>query len=459
MSNFQNTPGQGIPNELNFQLPTSMVASRKFELRVQPYGQSNFNTAGQAIRIVLPQMQRTLYNFQTAYLMATISLTHAGIAGTDMSYLLGSWYSLFSRQVIRSGSGYVLETIENPGQLVNAVTSMTMSAPERIALNNTFGFSNLSGYSNLGVKINVDTTATDIGGAAGDERNFSFAIPLIGVLNNSKLWPAWNAGDLEIELTINDISRYIASVTANTVTAFTLNNVEFVTECLELAPESYNMVMAQNPNQVVLKTQTYTYGSSSLPAAQGAGTIDIPFQIKVNSLKQIIWYSQPIDAAEKTYAGVNPNLENWQFIVNGISYPQRPVQAKFPSEAFMQNQKSFGSVYSSNHPGGASRTEFNTASTVYGIPSLHRPYNSTVSVAALETQARANKWFQCLDLETINSNKESLYNGISTNGTTSTLRLNISANLANVVHNIHYWSSQDVMVVMDLVSGITSVVV
>jgi hypothetical protein len=459
MSSQINTP-IGIPSELNFGLPSSMLPSRKFELRVQPYGQSTFNTAGQALRVVLPQMQRTLYNFQTAYLMGTISFTHAGLAGTDMSYLLGSWYSLFSRQVVRAGSGYVLETIDNPGQLVNAITSMTMSAPERASLNNTFGFSNLATNNNLGVKINADTAATDIGGATGDEKNFSFAIPLIGILNNSKLFPAW-VGDMEIELTLADISRFIASITANSVTAFTLNNVEFVTECLELSPESYNMVMAQNPDKVVLKTQTYTYGSSSLPASQGAGSVDIPFQIKVNSMKQLIWYAQPSDAIEKTYSGVNPNLENWQFIVNGISYPQRPVQAKYPSEAFMQNQKSFGSVYSTSHPGGATRNEFNTASTAYNL--YHRPYfAATLSGGILlyqNIETRANKWFQCLDLETINSNKESLYSGISTNGTTSTLRLNIAATLAAQVHNIHYWSCQDVMVVMDLMSGITSVVV
>lgn len=452
MSSQISTP-IGIPAELNFSLPSSMVPSRKFELRVQPYGQSTFNSAGQAIRITLPQMSRTLYNFQTAYLFATVSMTHAGAAGVDMSYVLGSWYSLFTRQVIRAGSGYVLETIDNPGQLVNAITSMTMNASEKVSLNNSFGFNGNDGYLNIGVKINVDTDANGIGGAAANENYFTFALPLIGILNNSKLWPAWNSGDMEIELTLADISKYIASLTGNSVTAVSLNNVEFVVECLELAPEAYNMIMAQNPTQVVLKTQTYTYGSSSLPAQQGAGSIDIPFQIKVNSLKQLVWYSQPSTAAEKTFAGVNPNLDNWNFIVNGISYPQRPVQAKYPAEAFLQNQKSFGSVYSNTHSGGATRQEFNTASTAYN--NFHRPFNTAVN----QLEQRANKWYQCLDLETINTNKESLYSGISTNGTTSTIRLNIASQLADAVHNIHYWSCQDVMVVMDMASGITSVVV
>ncbi len=454
MSNQITTP-IGIPSELNFALPSSMVPSRKFELRVQPYGQSTFTSSGQAIRLTLPQMSRTLYNFQTAYIFATISFSVPGtaVANTDACYLLGSWYSLFSRQVVRAGSGYVLETIENPGLLVNAITSMTMNSAEKIALNNSFGFNNSSGYLNIGVKINADTNAYDIGGADTNEKYFTFALPLIGILNSTKLFPAWNNGDLEIELTLADISKYIAALTALGVNGFTLSNVEFVCECLELAPEAYNMVMSQNAGQVVLKSQSYTYGSSSIPAQQNSGTLDIPFQIKVNSLKQLIWYSQPSDAAEKTIAGVNPNLENWNFVVNGISYPQRPVQAKYPAEAFLQNQKSFGSVYSPSHSGGATRTEFNTASTAYNL--YYRPYNNLVS----NLESRANKWYQCLDLETMNSNKESLYSGISTNGTTSTLRLNISSQITNVVHNVHYWSCQDVMIVMDMNAGITSVVV
>ena len=455
MSSQISTP-IGIPSELNFSLPSSMVPSRKFELRVQPYGQSTFNSAGQAIRITLPQMSRTLYNFQTGYLFGTVLFTQTGgNINTDPSYLLGSWYSMFSRQVVRAGSGYVLETIDRPGLLVNAVSSMTMNSSEKIALNNSFGFSNQSGFLNIGPKLNVVSAIGNGIANGGAELSFTFAIPLIGILNNAKLWPAWNSGDLEIELTLDNVANYIAATTANTITAVSISNVEFVCECLELAPEAYNMIMTQNPSQVVLKTQTYTYGSSSLPAQQGVGSIDIPFQIKVNSLKQLIWYSQPSNAADESFGGVNPNLDNWNFIVNGISYPQRPVQAKYPAEAFMQNQKSFGSIYSTSHSGSSTRTEFNTASTAYNA--FYRPYLTNAAVADLET--RANKWYQCLDLETINSNKESLYSGISTNGTTSTIRLNIAAQLANFVHNIHYWSCQDVMVVMDIASGITSVVV
>lgn len=450
----QVTSAIGVPSELNWTLPSSMLPSRKFETRIQPFGQSTFNQSGQSLRLVLPQLQRSVYNFQTGYLFGTISFTQTGgVVNTDNSFLLGSWYSLFSRQVVRAGSGYVLETIDNPGQLVNAISSMTMSPAEKLTLNNSFGFNPELPYSNVGVQMNITPI---VGPANSNELNFSFAIPLIGILNNTKMVPSW-VGDLEIELTLASLTSYIASASqANTITAFNLSNVEYVVETIELSPESYNMLLSQNPEKVILKTQTYSYGSSALAPGQGQGTIDIPFQIKVNSLKQLIWYSSPtgtVPSIDKNYGGVNPNLNSWQFICNSTSYPMQPVKARFPAEAFLQNQKSFGSVYSTNHSGCQTRKHFNVAYSTYN--NYHRKYSDEYAEIA-----DGNKWFQCLDLEVINQDKQNLYSGVTTNGTSATIRLNIDTALpAGVGANIHYWSCQDVMIVMDMVSGITSVVV
>lgn len=449
-----NTP-IGVPNEINFSLPSSMLPSRKFEYRVAPNGQSLFTQSNQTIRFTLSQMQRTLYNMQTAYVLGSINFNPgAGVAGTDVHHLLGSWYSLFSRQVIRTSQGRVLETIENPGLLANMITNVTMNNAERRALNNAFGFDDSTANTNAGVRIYGKDTKDadlDIGGELNNELNFTFAIPLIGILNISKFYPAW-FGDLEIELTLAPLSNFTVR-TAGTVdlTGYTVSDVEFCVEALELSPESYQMILANNPGQVVLKTQSYSYGNGSLEGGK-TGAADINFQIKCNSLKQILWYAQPTDACEKTYAGVCPNLENWNFICNGISYPQRPVAAKFPAEAYLQNMKSFGSVYSSNHSGCLTRNEFNVASS--SDTKFYRKYNTDVT----KILTKANKWYQILDLETINSNKESLYTGISTSSTSSMLRLNLNRALAAVTHNIHYFACFDVMITMDMATNIVDVV-
>lgn len=442
----------GIPQELNFDLPSSMLPSRKYEYRVNPYGQAQF-TPGQTIQLVIPQTQRTFANFQTHYITGRVVFTHAGVVNTDASYVLGSWYSLFNRQVVRTSGGYVLETIEQPGRLFNMVTSCVLNFTERQALGLSIGFDgefHLYGRANnIGVKINENSIASGTGNTTNLVHNF--AIPLIGILNMAKFFPLWN-GDLIIELTLDQLTNYIRSLTSNTVTSVTLTDIEYVCEFLELSNESYAMVMQRFPGQVSIKSQSYSYGSASIPS--GGGAIDIPFQIKVQSLKQLFWYANISNAIDGAYGGVNPNLDNWQFIVNGTSYPQRPVQVKYPAEAYMQISKAFGSVYSNSHSGQFQRSNFRVGQTAYN--EFYAAYNTTVNGSNLENDS--NKFYQVLDLESINANKESLYSGISTNGQTSTIRLSrLAATTANM--SLDYWSCHDVVIVMDMQSGITSVIV
>ena len=67
-------------------------------------------------------------------------------------------------------------------------------------------------------------------------------------------------------------------------------------------------------------------------------------------------------------------------------------------------------------------------------------------------QTIGNKFYLSIDTEIINTNKDSLYNGIQT-GVNSTIRLNIADSFtANVTC---YWCCYDVLLEMDFVSGIT----
>ena len=78
----------------------------------------------------------------------------------------------------------------------------------------------------------------------------------------------------------------------------------------------------------------------------------------------------------------------------------------------MQNQKSFGSLYSTSHCGSASKYNFAKASTASGE---YFAYNAKPTTYANNlVDSNAHKCYQALDLEIINSLKETLYTGIST---------------------------------------------
>ena len=444
MSN-QMTP-VGVPSELVFNLPASMLDSRKIEQRIQPYSQSTYNTAGQIAKFTIPQTDRTLLNGQTMYVTGQIDFANLGTAGTNVYQMLGSFYSLFSRQVINA-NGTVLETIERPGELLNMLINMTMNQAEKEAQSNSLG-SNY--FGNIGdVYINT-ATAEEYIGSSGDNKTLTFAFPIIGIFDASKYVPMWNT-NIDVELTVNAISNFLVCTkgTFATGATFTLSNLELVFDSIELSPESFNMVMANYPQKIVVKTNSYLAGNSV--SFTGGGAQDIPINARLSSLKQLFFYFNQIGAsgtacADKTFGGINPNGQDVVFITNGKYYPQRPVKLTNPSEVYMQIQKSFGSIKTYSHSGSINKKEIcrrETGNALYGA--------TITDPAAL--LAGGNKFYLAIDTEIINTNKDSLYNGIQT-GVNSNIRLNIQNSMtASVI--CYYWCCYDVLLEMDFLSGIT----
>jgi hypothetical protein len=360
--------------------------------------------------------------------------------------MLGSFYSLFSRQVINA-NGTVLETIERPGELINMLVNMTMNQSEKEAQSNSMG---TNFYGNIGdVKINSNTTADQVGGS-GNNNTLSFAFPVIGIFDATKYIPMWNT-NIDVELTVNAITNFLVATAGafSATAAFTLSNLELVFDSIELSPESFAMVMANYPQKVVIKTNSYLAGSST--SFSGSGAQDIPINARLSSLKQLFFYFNQIgDAntacADKTFGGVNPNGQDVVFITNGKYYPQRPIKLTNPSEVYMQIQKSFGSIKTYSHSGSILKQDLcrrEAANSLYAVTIKDPTVLST----------NGNKFYLAIDTEIINTNKDSLYNGIQT-GVNSTIRLNIANSLtASMV--CYYWCCYDVLLEMDFLSGIT----
>ena len=440
----------GFPEELNFQQLKSMYPSRKTEYRKAPMNAQSFSNATQDIQLVLNKMENTFYDPNTLTVNFTVDYTgvSAGAVGTDATFLLGYAYSHFSRQVVRPVSGQPIETIDNPSLIANAILNMTMDSYEKVSLSTTLGFNAIEAFTNLGAIIENSTYAL----------TQSYSLPLIGCLNCAKLIPAFIT-DIEIDLTLNASANFLSSVTtlANAnPTGYTIRNVELVCEAITLEDSGMQQILAMFPGAFKLKTQSYLYGSSSLAASSGVGTYDITYSHSLNSLKQFIWWSSPSDVWEKNYAGVNPNCDSWQLLIGSTAYPQQLVKSSRPSECFMQNQKSFGSLYSTSHCGSASKFNFAKASTASGE---YFAYNvKPTTYASYLIDSNAHKWYQALDLEIINSLKETLYTGISTKGSTNTLRLNVGRQLAAVSHSVQYYSCFDMILEFDYANQIITAI-
>lgn len=447
MSN-QMTP-VGVPSELVFSLPASMLDSRKIEQRIQPYSQSTYNTAGQVAKFTIPQTDRTLISGQTMYITGQVDFANLGAVDTNTYAILGTYYSMFSRQVVNA-NGTVLETIERPGELVNMLVNLTMNSAEKISQSNSMGtaFHGIETDATGNIGLIINRAAVDV---PNGYLSLTFALPVIGVFDANKYVPMWNS-NIDLELTINALSNWLSIVagTFSNTASFSLSNLELVFDSIELSPESFAMVMANYPQKIVIKTQSYLAGNST--SFTGAGAQDIPINARLSSLKQLFFYFNQVGTtavntcADQTFGGVNPNGQDVVFITNGKYYPQRPIKLTNPSEVYMQIQKAFGSIKTYSHSGGIGKAELcrrQSANSLYVTP--------VVSKTDLDNYG--NKFYLAIDTEIINTNKDSLYNGIQT-GVNSTIRLNIAESLTHPM-TCYYWCCYDVLLEMDFLSGIT----
>lgn len=449
-----------LPVELDFSLPASLPDNKSYEMRVQPTNGATFNTPGGIIQISLPLLQRSFYESSTMYLTGRITCTAAVAASTNTTRIFcnpAGIYGAFSRLTVRTAGGNTLDDIQNPGIIANMLLKAGLTNSERITCANTMLLNERQDTSNLGLSFNWASQA-------GQLLALDFAMPMIGLLNMVKYLPAYGS-ELIIELTLNSLLNFapVADGSGNALTGFSFTNLELVSQVLEFAPMAFNQIQQRYPDAITLKTETYSYGASQL-AAQSVGTVDIPFNIRVASLKRLFMACSPATVAEGVgYGSVCPNANSISFVSNGMSYPQRPVQCQRPAECYAQWQKAFGGLYSADKSGAIGINGWRRASTAY-VTDVYAAFTAAPSAATADKSsailAAPNAWYFVLDLEALSAHKEALYNGINTTGSSSNyIRIDIGTALANTPHTVSYFSCHDVLLKFDFVTGqVTSIV-
>lgn len=450
-----------LPSELDFSLPASLPDNKSYEIRTQPTNGASFvsTTGGAVIQMSLPLLQRSFYESNTMYLTGRItvasSLAAGAAAATDIFLNPAGIYGAFSRLTVRAANGNTLDDIQQPGYVANMLLKAGLTFSERISCANTMLLGETA--ANLGLSFNLANTP-------GRVKTLDFCMPMIGLLNMTNYLPAYGT-ELIIELTLASVTAFapVVNGASATVDSMTFTNLELVSQVLEFSPSAFQIVQAQYPDKIVLKSETYSFGSSTI-AGSTTGTVDIPFNIRVNSLKRLLMACSPSTAIEGVgYGSVCPNANGIQFVSNGIQYPQRAVQCSRPAEVYGQFQKAFGGLYSADKTGSITINGFRRASTAYvaEVYGAFTPAPTAVTVnKGADALAGPNSWYFILDLEALSNHKNSLYGGINTTGSSANyLRLDIQTALAAVPHTVSYFSCHDVLLNIDLVSGIVSTVV
>ena len=448
----------GIPEELTYEQLSRMYPSTKTEYRKQPINGGNPFTSGD-IQLRINKMARSFLNPATLCVNFRVrqrfTFTTAPAAGANRITILGNALSFFSQQVVRSTGGQWQDTISNPGLISNTIMNLTTSPVEKEGMisfgydSNTWG----GGFSNCGDYVeNASTTAN-----ANEDVFRSYSIPLLGVLNNNKLIPLF-VDEHEINLTINTQDKFIVTFLGTagaTYGGFQIDEVEIVGDVLTLDDAGFNELAKLYPSGMSIKTESYLYGTSSIPSS-GNGSYDITYSHGVNSLKKFIWWASPADQWELLYGGVNPNLQSWQLMIGSTAYPQIACKSYSLGEVFYQNQKSFGSFYSTGHCGSVDRSSMAKCSKK-GTSKFTLEFNNFTSTKPTKdnstSSANSNKYYNSLDVELINQLKNNLYSGISTKGTSNLFRINVGEVLEAKVHTITFYSVYDAVLTYDWVNG------
>jgi hypothetical protein len=461
---------EALPSEVVFELPNSLVPHRTYEYRANPSNANTFTTEGATIQFTLPKLDRSFYQANTIYIRGRLALTLVGTASTDvtdpnLSFTSAGAYSLFSRQVVRTGSGQTLETIQNPAIISNIQMAYGLTPAERQGMNNMLR--NTPFYSAYSAQATSAGWGLGVSNVAGHNTTIDFCIPLNSCLTACEKFLPASFDEFVVELTIASMissagvqnPTFIIHKDIAGISAFSLTDLEISAQVFELSPQTYNQLMAQYPSGISLKSQSYMYGSGSLPSGSGAGTYDIVYSHKLQSIKQFIMAVAPSNAIEGTYAGVNPNLNTFNLSINGLTYPQRPIRCVNPAEVYAQNQKSWGALMSDLKCGSVVPEHHAVASTAYNsFYSDYKTYGANGTRDLGDMVAISNRCFFMLDLESINGGKP-VYNGVSTSGsgTSSVIRLEVGATLASTVHNIHYFSVYDCLLKFDPNLGVSVV--
>ena len=431
-----------LPSELNYALPTSLPKASFREVR-QPPNLQTYTTAGQVMQFDIPSGRSGDFaDPTTTYLHYMVTFTSAGVNATDFSYLLGSAYSFFLKQEVYGNNSVLLEQINELGILGNMLLLNQLNDAERrgysAALGTGFSATAYSASATVGHRIFFNATTENL--------TFEYAIPIIGILGHgtNKLIPVGEISGLRFELTLDALTNFTLGVTANKLATFTLSNIEFVANYINLDSSSLELIHSLNPQYLHIRTQTYKETTNFLPAGSGAGTYDLTASLRLSSVKSLYTTCYPSNAIEGKYASANPNLvQGTSWIIGGQSYPQRTLDpSNKPADCFMELKKSFGSMSYTTFIGCINKNGYYTSSTNNG---LMFAYNTNVA----NVITNPNQFFLGIDTEVL-PRKESLLSGINTaSSSTMAFRAQVGGALSAYQHTFVFFAYYDMILEID----------
>lgn len=468
-----NVQPQVLPKEVRLSAPPTMPQARSYLFRQSPTSVGSATPSGGTITINLPRLQRS-YLTKDSYLRFTINLTYnpgTTTAATNFAAFdsPGGYGFINKIEVFDYLGSTLLESTAGHGQLMALLMDLHTSNDQRGTIHdvNTGMRPGLVGpewgATNPGFTANAANTwiqkppstgevfYTQISAGGTQTVVKEVSIPVFSFLGllSDKFAPLHNG--YTIVLTLNTAADCLvyaalaggAPVTTNGATTtidYTISNVFYECQVLELGPVAESMLLSSTQGQpLVVASKAYRQYIGSIPSAASSFKLDI--NLNVASLTNILWFMRATGIVNNA-AVANSNvfqqhkatlssrvrnfLQNWYFQYGSSVLPQTSgIQARISgndarfADAGPGHTECFAELLKARHQFGQGGT-FTTIDEFAYVKDIEE----SIMTPHFATQNGIPAKFAAgLDLELVSGKSQEIISGLNTNGMNTSIQL------------------------------------
>jgi hypothetical protein len=419
------------------------ASARRYRTNIAPQGGLGPYGQGSTITINIPTRNNTLMIPSESVLKFNFDATAADTVSGACFDSCGA-HGVIQRLRIFSGSN-LLEDIDQYSGLAKIL--MDFSAPldsvqgrfsvtagttnEYIGTSNSTNTDVGSNIATQGISVRptnrgrsliprtAATTASTIASGASimsllpaSERTFSInLISMVGALCGAKYLPLFNAtsAPLRLEIVLQpSIVNVLMIRTATAPSNFTVSNVEFIAEFVEIPDAVQNAIIANSSSPMQFVIPEYrNFQSTATVSETAVTTLSVPVPAKYSSLKSILAQTKVSNGALDRYpsASQNWNLNQYTWRIGSEVVPSNPVNnvADYYNEAL----KCFGSLADMNVQPAIDITSYNLPTA--GADNVVANYAGSLNL-------NSGSFLVGIDTEVYqNSDKSQIFSGTNTN--------------------------------------------
>ena len=467
-----------IPANVKYQSKAEIAPARRYRTNIQPQNGTGSATSGYTgnttIIINIPTRNNTALITSESCLKFSTRCTVGGTAATVFNLESCGAHSYIQRIRVFHGSN-LLSDIDQYNGLAKILYDFQMPLDAvQGRYSATSGTTNEYGINPVGTTIadiqgnglvakptnrgkcyiapNATTASSVLAANATFDDNFSInLISLVGSLSGSKYLPLWEMTSaplrVEIQLVPSIVNAFaIAPAGAVSAAGFTLYNVEYVAEFLELPDSAIAAIKAgsSNPLQMVFSDfRSYPYST----VLQNSTTqVSMPIPAKFSSLKSIS-VAQKITTGAATFYPLwssNFNLQSYQFRIGSEVVPSQAPSTS--SDFFNEAVKCFGSIADLGYQPSVDIDAYSPAVANWSTAAA-----GVIMDTFLEAQtANSGSFVVGIDLESYqNTDKSTIFAGMNTNTSDIFYNPTHNATASNTAINYNAYANFDSVLVCE----------